>query len=60
MSDRNELNKVAFAQLLRLIPGYPFLPCPICNGIEGCDHIVAERALAANPGASFVTYPVRH
>lgn len=22
------------------------LPCPICNGVEGCDHSVAERRLA--------------
>lgn len=28
------------------IPGYPFLPCPICKGIEGCDHSVPERAEA--------------
>jgi hypothetical protein len=21
----------------------PFLPCPICNGVEGCDHTVPER-----------------
>ncbi len=26
---------------------YPFLPCPICNGIEGCDHTIPERARAA-------------
>ncbi len=24
-----------------------FLPCPICNGIEGCDHTVPERERAA-------------
>jgi len=22
------------------------LPCPICNGVEGCDHTVLERAKA--------------
>lgn len=22
------------------------LPCPICNGIEGCDHSLPERAMA--------------
>ncbi len=29
---------------LDAIPGYPFLPCPICRGVEGCDHTVVERA----------------
>jgi hypothetical protein len=24
----------------------PFLPCPICNGVEGCDHTVPERRRA--------------
>jgi hypothetical protein len=27
--------------------GYPWLPCPICNGTEGCDHSYPERARAA-------------
>jgi hypothetical protein len=27
--------------------GYPWLPCPICQGTEGCDHPVPERARAA-------------
>lgn len=31
---------------LDAIPGYPFLPCPICNGVEGCDHSIPERATA--------------
>ncbi|WP_227242481.1 hypothetical protein [Paraburkholderia caribensis] len=30
--------------------GYPWLPCPICKGTEGCDHVVAERARAALTG----------
>ena len=25
----------------------PFIPCPICGGVEGCDHTVTERARAA-------------
>lgn len=29
------------------LPGYPFLPCPICKGVEGCDHTVPERIRAA-------------
>lgn len=32
--------------MLENIPGYPFLPCPICLGSEGCDHTVPERAAA--------------
>lgn len=43
--------KQAFRQMLRLMPGYPWLPCPICKGTESCDHIAAERARAA--GISF-------
>jgi len=27
--------------------GYPWLPCPICHGVGGCDHSVPERARAA-------------
>jgi hypothetical protein len=23
-----------------------YLPCPICNGVEGCDHSVSERRRA--------------
>jgi hypothetical protein len=26
---------------------YPYLPCPICKGVEGCDHTVPERQRAA-------------
>lgn len=32
---------------LDAIPGYPFLPCPICRGVEGCDHTIVERATEA-------------
>jgi hypothetical protein len=28
------------------------LPCPICNGVEGCDHTVPERARAASTSAN--------
>ncbi len=41
--------------LFRALPGYPWLPCPICkmegypNETEGCDHTVKERAQAAHP-----------
>jgi hypothetical protein len=34
---------------LAVLPGYPFLPCPICHGTEGCDHTGYERAHAAHP-----------
>jgi len=45
--------KEAFRRTLRAIPGYPWLPCPICKGTESCDHIAAERAQAAHPGLVF-------
>lgn len=34
-------------EVLQSLPGYPWLPCPICNGTEGCDHSVLERRRAA-------------
>lgn len=34
---------------LPALPGFPFLPCPICHGTEGCDHTAYERARAAHP-----------
>lgn len=40
----------AFRETLRALPGYPWLPCPICKGTGSCDHIAAERAQAALPG----------
>lgn len=41
--------------IFKALPGYPFLPCPICTnegfiGMEGCDHTVLERARATYPG----------
>ena len=45
--------KAAFRKTLRALPGYPWLPCPICKGTESCDHIGAERARAAIPGLVF-------
>ncbi len=35
--------------ILRDLPGYPWLPCPICGGTESCDHTGRERARAALP-----------
>jgi hypothetical protein len=32
-----------------------YLPCPICNGVEGCDHPYPERAQAARVGGATVT-----
>lgn len=37
----------ADARFMQQLPGYPFLPCPICHGTEGCDHSVPERMRAA-------------
>lgn len=45
--------KAAFRATLRALPGYPWLPCPICKGTESCDHIAAERAQTAIPGLVF-------
>lgn len=36
-------------QTLAMLPGFPWLPCPICKGTEGCDHSRSERARAALP-----------
>jgi hypothetical protein len=36
----------AYETLLQAL-GYPWLPCPICKGTEGCDHPYPERARAA-------------
>lgn len=43
------------AQFLRALPGYPWLPCPICKGTEGCDHPAPERARAA--GHNLTNWP---
>ncbi len=37
-------------RLFGAVPGYPFLPCPICKVTESCDHTVRERAEATHPG----------
>ncbi|MPW16953.1 hypothetical protein GCT13_08410 [Paraburkholderia sp. CNPSo 3157] len=34
-------------------PKAPYLPCPICNGVEGCDHTVPERKRASEPKAPY-------
>lgn len=36
--------------IFRALPGYPWLPCPICGFNGSCDHTVLERARAAHPG----------
>jgi hypothetical protein len=50
MPARGEMTE---AMPLKTLPGYPWLPCPICKGIEGCDHTVWERAHRALPGLTF-------
>jgi hypothetical protein len=50
--DRKEANR----KTLRALPGYPWMPCPICagegyaNATGSCDHTGWERARAALPG----------
>ena len=34
----------------KALDGYPWLPCPICRGVEGCDHSIIERARFRHPG----------
>ena len=36
-------------ETLKALPQYPWLPCPICRNVEGCDHTIPERARAALP-----------
>lgn len=45
--EHKQLLADADAGIMRSMPGYPFLPCPICHGTEGCDHSVPERARAS-------------
>jgi hypothetical protein len=50
-------------ETLAIALGYPWLPCTICRGTEGCDHTASERAraaLTATPAATApaaLTYP---
>lgn len=46
MTMTEEQHDAMVERALDAIPGYPFLPCPICLGTEGCDHGVVERATA--------------
>jgi len=34
---------------------HPYLPCPICNGVEGCDHTMPERRRASEQADEAVT-----
>jgi len=43
-----------YHEVLKALPGYPFLPCPICTRVEGCDHSVPERARATHPALVFL------
>lgn len=47
LDEHKQLLRDADDRFLRMLPGYPFLPCPICKGTEGCDHAVPERARAS-------------
>lgn len=46
MSMSDDEHTAMVKKALDAIPGYPFLSCPICKGVEGCDHSVVERATA--------------
>lgn len=45
-----------YSKVLKALPGYPFLPCPICHGTEGCDHSVPERARTVHPSVVLVDW----
>lgn len=49
----DEEKRRATHQLFLALPGYPWLPCPICKYTESCDHTRLERAQAAIPGLVF-------
>lgn len=53
----DEQRRKLFRQTLHAMPGYPWLPCPICKYTGSCDHIAAERARAS--GISFGTEVVQ-
>lgn len=45
-----ELERQWTHAMFKALPGYPWLPCPICKGTGSCDDTVLERARAAIPG----------
>ena len=47
---REEIETEHIIDTLKALPGYPWMPCPICNMREGCCHPFPERARAAIPG----------
>jgi hypothetical protein len=47
VEEQKEFLREVDARFMRMLPGYPWLPCPICHGTEGCDHTVPERMRAA-------------
>lgn len=53
----DEEKRRAIHQTFLALPGYPWLPCPICKCTESCDHTKFERANAAIPGLAFHDTP---
>lgn len=53
MTNENHEHVLLPRSMFKAMPGYPWLPCPICKRegfpqcIEGCDHSVLERARAS-------------
>jgi hypothetical protein len=54
MFDDQKITQDHAVATLHALPGYPWLPCPICHCTEGCDHTVPERARAALPGLHLI------
>jgi hypothetical protein len=50
MTPREERDIEEIVATLKALPGYPWVPCPICNMDEGCCHPFPVRARAAIPG----------
>lgn len=50
------IERLRAPSVFEALPGYPFLPCPICadegfpSATESCDHTVLERARRTHPG----------
>jgi hypothetical protein len=60
MSMSEQEHDAMVTKALDAIPGYPFLPCPICKGVEGCNHSVPERAEAYQTRQTLFSGPHDH
>lgn len=54
---RAEATREAIETASKTLAHYPWLPCPICHGVEGCDHVVPERMRAHIESRALATAP---